>query len=129
MSAPTEPGTPARCGTCSGPLGPGSVRVGRLYYCEAHAPSRRPARGPAFEEGRGEGVTAADFAELARRRHANEVADLPVLGPVEHHTSKRVQCERCRGKVFRFASTPDGRRHYCRTCIATMRREHAATTN
>lgn len=78
--------------------------------------------GPGFEVGRGADVSPADHAEMRRRRDAQAVADLPLLGPVEHHLT-RVQCEWCPGKVARYASTPDGARHYCRGCISLIARQ------
>lgn len=77
---------------------------------------------PQFEEGRGAGVTAADFAELVRRRDEQARIDLPLLGPVVHHATTRVTCEWCGGKVARFATTPDGARHYDRGCISKAAR-------
>jgi hypothetical protein len=74
-------------------------------------------RGPAIEAGRGAGVTANDFAALAARRDALAAADMATLGPVQHHATQSAQCAWHNGRVFRYASTPDGARHYCRSCI------------
>lgn len=68
----------------------------------------------------GAGVTAADLAELQRRRDAENAAALPNLGSIAHHPDRRVQCDRCGGRVYTFATSNDGLRHYCRTCVRAM---------
>jgi hypothetical protein len=78
--------------------------------------------GPAFEVGRTAHVTQADFAELSRRRKETARADMAVLSEPVHHVDQRVQCEWCRSKVFTFGSTPDNARHYCRTCVRSIKK-------
>ena len=71
-----------------------------------------------INDGHGDGVTAADFAELQRiREDPTGIAD---LGPVEHHVGARRQCFRCGGRVFTYATTADGNRHYCGVCIRRL---------
>ena len=44
--------------------------------------------------------------------------DLPTLTDREHHL-KPVNCTRCATRVYTYASSADGQRHYCR-CIAWL---------
>ncbi|AKF14265.1 hypothetical protein SEA_VINCENZO_3 [Mycobacterium phage Vincenzo] len=45
-------------------------------------------------------------------------ADLPGLTPRERHLTP-VRCTRCAARVYTYASSADGLRHYCR-CIAWL---------
>lgn len=76
--------------------------------------------GPEFDPLLGRGVSTDDLAELSRRRKAQAMSDMSVLGAIEHRIDSRVQCEWCRSKVFRYGSTPGGERHYCRTCVSSI---------
>lgn len=76
--------------------------------------------GPGIEPGRGDGVSAADFAAMAERRNDTIGHDLPNIGPIAHHTDRRVRCFRCDGRVYTYATTRDGERHYCRSCVLRM---------
>lgn len=77
-------------------------------------------QGPAVEPGRGGGVTAADFAELAARREAQAIADMAILGPISHHATESARCAWHDGRVFRYGTTPDGARSYCRSCVSAI---------
>lgn len=75
--------------------------------------------------GHGEGVTPDDLRALAARRTAVNTADLPNLGPVTPTANKPRRCGRCNARVFIYATTTDGERHYCGTCVRHMS-EHGA---
>lgn len=70
-------------------------------------------------DGHGEGITGADLAELQRRRE--DPAAMADVGPVAHHVGARRQCFRCGGRVFTYATTADGTRHYCGVCVRRVR--------
>jgi hypothetical protein len=77
-------------------------------------------QGPAIEPGRGDGVTAGDIAALGARRHELAVGDMPTLGPVVHHANVSARCCWHNGRVFRYATTPDSARAYCRACVSLI---------
>lgn len=45
-------------------------------------------------------------------------ADLPTLTPRTHHLTP-VKCWRCAARVYTYATSVDGQRHYCR-CITAL---------
>lgn len=71
--------------------------------------------------GHGDSVTAADFRALAAQREATWSADKPTLGECIVHPQNGKPCTRCTRRVYRYATTPDGARHYCGPCVRYLR--------
>lgn len=77
-------------------------------------------QGPAVEQGRGDGVSASDFAAMSARRNELAVADMATLGPIGDHATEPARCAWHNGRVYRYGTIPDGARSYCRSCVSAI---------
>lgn len=67
-------------------------------------------------------MATIDYAATLAAREDQARADLVGLSPSVAHVTAPVRCTRCASRVYVYATSADGLRHYCR-CIHAVPRD------